>query len=369
MRLTGPGLRLKIKTKVLLTAAVSLVVFWMVSSTQAFCAQPSVKFLNYNIWQLRYQKFQISKDSPARLRTIVDEIVKLNPDVITLTEAWNTNTKLYLEGAFRSKGYSYFIYRQGNLPNDNGLMLISRYPIDAAEFSKPYRVRTSFTESFAVKGVLEAVITVSQMGPVQVFLTHTGAVAFDKKRDRKKTLQDKKLARQLEELTAFVQLKQKESMPFIVVGDLNFHYQAYAGDLKYKPGIDPRYQAFLNHGCGENRAFENAYLVANHLTVEDVAPITYSMENDYNFKPQYPGDRSKRPGTFLDYHLYCPERGWVPVASEIVLNHKVLLNPPVIEAENHSKVESTSKVIESEPHFLSDHFGVLTTFEKQGSNP
>ena len=130
-------------------------------------AANTIRVLQYNIWGI----FN-SKDKSFRMDHIPQAIVALDPDVISIEEAWAGHSREQLISGLKAAGYPIGGWHYWHKPYGSGIMLISKYPIESSAFDE-YRLRSPRTniEHYAQKGLGHAVLK-TPYGPLDFYLTH-----------------------------------------------------------------------------------------------------------------------------------------------------------------------------------------------------
>lgn len=267
--------------------------------------------LTFNAWGLKVGSLSIAKSVDQRIKRIAMEINSLHPDVVAMQEVWTDTSAQYL---MNNLNYNYFSYHpdrktiKGGL--GNGLIFFSRYPI-VEEHQMTYSKHTEWYEFFANKGALMIKIE-TPSGYVQLFNTHLGS--------GKLPAHSVNRIKQIQELKRYIQ-KFSFRYPSLLVGDLNLNPEM----REYE-----RLRAWMRDTFSDK--CEDTYAAVH----PDSDGITFYKNRSYK-KPSSLHDRDER----IDYIFLLrakENRMYIdPVHSDVVLN-----NP-------------------SNP--LSDHCGVLTSFE------
>lgn len=296
--------------------------------------------LHFNVWLLKLYGITSSEHIQERLALIPDALALENADVISLVEVWRVREKKFLVEKMRERGYSYSYFSHSGVWVGDGMLLLSKFPIERVEHSRPFRRATRFLELFSKKRGVKALLEIPEIGKIAVYQTHLGSKWFDLR-----TLEyDKKtreiLHSQVHELAEFLRSKHNEEKGIFLAGDLNFHYQTYMGRRQYGPPHNEKYNTLVHYLRDEHLALENSFLVANGLSESDPAAATYSQTNPYVARGQGTG----YPEETLDYILYQPSSHIRVVESRIVFR------------------ESPSPSVPA----LSDHYGIKSVFEFSG---
>ncbi len=173
----------------------------------------SLSVLSFNTWGLQVGAVSIARSVSERIRRIAGEINSLQPDVVAFQEVWTEESAHKL---MTLMDYPYFSYHparraiRGNV--GNGLLFFSRYPI-VEEHQFTYTRYTQWFEFFSNKGVLMIKIETSA-GYIQLFNTHLGS--------GKKPLHTAQRLGQINELQKYI-LQFTKQYPSLLLGDLNFN--------------------------------------------------------------------------------------------------------------------------------------------------
>lgn len=334
----------------------SLSIFLLIFiSTNAATAAP-LKILQFNTWQLKALGIDLTKDRKERLRILPDYLAATKADVMTLSEVWSDLTKKAIVRAMFRRGYPFASFTRQKASMGDGLLVISRFPITAVKRSRSFHPFTRLDEALTRKRAVRITLAVPDVGTVDLFQAHMGAVGFHEKKDRYDRVQKAKLMAQLEELADFIRANATSDV-VILGADLNANYQEYGGGGRFLPEYAKDYRALIEGACpdrGPNRdQMQNSFLVANGMSVRDKNIPTYSADNPYVSGGIFAGI----PSETEDYLLYCPSPRVSALRSEIVFRDAI----PESDRERYH--------LKRLPKRLSDHYGVVTEFGISSSQP
>ncbi len=167
--------------------------------------------LTFNAWGLKLGVFPIACSVDERIRRIAEEVNRLHPDVAAFQEVWTEKSARRL---MNSLDYGYYSYHPGRKmlkgALGNGLLFFSRYPI-VEEHMHTFTRYTEWYEYFAAKGVLMIRIETPH-GFIQLFNTHLGS--------GKLPVHIQNRQKQLHELQRYISLFSRR-YPSMLAGDLN----------------------------------------------------------------------------------------------------------------------------------------------------
>jgi len=260
----------------------------------------------------------------ARVAAIPAAIMALSPrpDVILLLEAFKEEHRESIIAELKRLGYPVVTAHYEKRQYGTGILLISRLPLEHYDYT-PYRVAGALydPERWAGKGVLHFRLTTPD-GPLELFATHPIArfkYLYDD--SGRHVDRDRKTIDRLLQMETIARVMDEQAGP-------DARSVVLAGDLNVSPDM-----------------WEYQYLLARAGLLDSYALIhpgekasTYSTENTFNDK-----DWSR-----IDHVLYRNRPGdrgfWLaPVQAQICLRDPI--------------------VIAGKPSCLSDHFGVLGSFE------
>lgn len=303
-----------------------------------------LKVLNFNAWDLKAYGISVSRHNKDRMKILPSKLIDSKADIITLQEIWENKTKHRLAGAMAKNGYPHSFYIDSGIGLGNGLMIISKYPIKKAKVSDAYNQRTRIDEITSKKAALHTVIEIPDLGLIDLYTTHLGAITFDDKHDTYNGVHKEKLLNQIVQFSDWVR-KTQSTFNIIVTGDFNLHYQEYAGQGHYKPQYASNYAYLVKKLCNRGDAL-NTYMRANNQDVSNTPHYTYTRENPYVAN----GHFSAAPSEVDDYIFVCEYADLKPVASKLMFTEAI-----------PASYKDTFK-LRKLPSRLSDHYGILSTF-------
>jgi endonuclease/exonuclease/phosphatase family metal-dependent hydrolase len=266
----------------------------------------TLRALTLNVWGLPN-----APDRDFRMAHIADVLARGDYDLVAIQEAWLGIDRDTLRAGAARGGLAHDVFfDEGTL--GTGLMLLSRYPLSDAAFTR-YTLNGDplVADHYVPKGLGFARVA-TPSGPLDAYVTHT--IAQHNPNDRADRYRPHRVA-QLYELTEQVNARSAES-PLLVMGDLNARPDQFGyGMLLALTGLADGFFALHPDDPG----------------------YTYSVDNLYN-----PDARTRR----LDYVL-ARDGGAMrltPGAAEIVL--KLI---PITEGT-------------PQPKAYSDHYGVRVDY-------
>ncbi len=161
-----------------------------------------------------------SKNYYQRLKVLIEEITKINPDILCFQEMWFGFTRNYLQKKLKPLGFNFFFHPVSRF-RSNGLLTFSKKEILETKFFgfKPlFRgFDFSFFELMGAKGCSLMKIKLADKKEIFLFNVH---LSVDWKRNSDFSLFKLK---EIEVLSAAINQLGKEKI--IVVGDFNFDFQ------------------------------------------------------------------------------------------------------------------------------------------------
>lgn len=310
-----------------------------------------IKVLTYNVWMVDFPFELVSHDVQARAAAIPAELAKTGADIIALQEVWPDKKKKSLSEDFKKIGYPYSYYE--DLPASwllrglvgNGLVIISKYPLETLPTLRQRVLGfTNYTrpdEYFARKGVLHVRVNVPDWGVMNLYDTHYGAESYVPELKKFNIKEESARINQAHELFEFIKTT-KDDFPVLLMGDLNSYFKILSDD-KYTDQFVADYVrltcAPASDDCLElNDSFHtvNSY--------DKIIPSVDGSRNPYvGTSIAYKGNSP--PPRMIDYIFVTKSEKIKAVESKIVLDEKIMI-PGRAEALP-----------------LSDHFGVLSTFQ------
>ena len=271
-----------------------------------------------------------AKAAPAELARFAGASV---PDIILLEEVWRDRYADAISAALAPLGYAAVRPNvHGIVGLNSGLLLLVRPPLKVVDWKFTTFGRTTFIDSFARKGVLEATIEDSATGVRFVLLgTHTVAVDTNNgdPTDKGQVNAIKSQAAQI--LAALAVRSRKGSVPALVMGDFNIG-----------PGyVDAVYRSIADSG-------------GIHETGAALSPgaplVTWDPGNPLVKYGKYPNE----PAAKID-HVFFQDGAvlkWNPLDAQVVETDPVN-GLTLVPAKGEAPV----------PTPLSDHYGFLARIE------
>ena len=121
-------------------------------------APASLKVTTFNVWGL---PSWINGASPDRYGRIAHELVELGSDVVLLQEVWTHRSFEVLSESATGVARSWWTAsarRKGGFLGQNGLLTLSKYPIEGGEFRRFRAAR--LPDSLMNKGAMKVTITI-----------------------------------------------------------------------------------------------------------------------------------------------------------------------------------------------------------------
>jgi len=313
---------------------------WSVNLSSA----TQIKILNFNAWTVELpiprRIYEVSHDIDRRLALLPSKIQKIGADIVVFEELWKTKRKKQMVAALQKLGFNYALYKnpkshifRGKL--GNGLLIVSRYPLDPQLQLMHFSKYTRTDEYFTYKGAIKTRVNLPHVGWVDLYASHLGAVTtkvVDEKPDHFDGKQLQKKFNQAEELAQFI--AKTSSSPLVVLAtDLNTHFFNYENGNYVFGSFTPEYSLLTCIGASAKMPCLGLWDSYRLFHGFNEPAWTYdTIGNDY----ARGGVFAKEPPGAIDYIFVSQNTSFVPVKSEIVFTQKPL---------------------------LSDHYGILTTFE------
>ena len=165
-----------------------LIVAAFLLSAAVTCAQPgcsaAYRILTYNIGLLRVLGFDLVPVVEARTRIAPRELVgfarESAPDIVLLEEVWDNRTAAAIVRELSPLGYT-SVRPKGRSAFclGSGLLLLVRSPLRVVDWSFTPFAKNTFSDSFARKGVLGALLEDPSAPGVRFALVGTHTVALD----------------------------------------------------------------------------------------------------------------------------------------------------------------------------------------------
>jgi endonuclease/exonuclease/phosphatase family metal-dependent hydrolase len=270
--------------------------------------------------------------APAELARFVAENA---PQIILLEEIWRDGHAQAIEKALAPLGYAAVVPRVHSIIGlSSGLLLLVRSPLAVVDWRFTPFARTTFIDSFARKGVLEATLKDGATG-VQFVLVGTHTVAVDTIDGRPKdAAQVSAVTAQVRQLRAALASRSRDgAIPAILMGDFNVG-PGYADDV---------YRALTEGGA----------LAEVGETLPAAGPfVTWDPRNPLVKYGGYP----EEPAAKID-HLFLQNGSGLQWS---VLDARVVLQEPAGDLRLTPKGQ-----VDAVPVPLSDHYGFFAEIQLQ----
>lgn len=306
-----------------------------------------LKVLTFNTWLLYPLPFGIgsAQQNDMRKKIIPHAVAKTGADIVALQEVWNSPYRFHVIDAMKEYGYEVVAGDgSGILRYGSGLLIFSKYPTRKLE-TLVYSTPTRPDENFASKGAFKTEVKLPDIGWIDFYNTHVGAVAFNQEKMKFVESDTHERDRQLGQLAEWVRSTRRGKLQ-ILAGDFNvephkFHEKFYDTFTRgYRILTE---QGFHNVGLG----FLDTYYEAHQewqtgLTSTSNNP--YAMTNP--FDPRIKGVPNRR----IDFIFMSPNQYLTVIDSKVVLT------------DTFSDALLKKAGLDTAPNAYSDHYGVLTTF-------
>ena len=191
---------------------------------------------------------------------------------------------------------------------------------------------TRYDEYFAYKGAIKTRVEIPELGWVDLYNSHLGAVTFDSEKGEYDSAQEHRKLEQARELAHFISTTRTERVQ-ILASDLNSHYKKFEANHF----TDDWSEVFseITHAIPGMELIDTLHAIQGYPSTPD---CTYCMDNDYAAKGLF----GNAPSEVEDYIFISPDAQVAPEESSIVLKQGF--------------GQSLG------PKYVSDHYGVLTRF-------
>jgi endonuclease/exonuclease/phosphatase family metal-dependent hydrolase len=329
--------------KFLRFSALSLLLFPLFSNADNF----HFKVLQLNTWMLKLPIISesVAKDLKARAKILPEVVAGTGADIIVMQEVWPKAIRKQFARDMKKWGYPYSASdsKTGFLRGvmGNGLMIVSKFPLDSHIDYMRFKEYTVFDEFFAYKGAIKTKVEIPGVGAVDLYDSHLGAVDFDSKLKEYKPNEEDKKTSQAEELTHWIETKRSENIQ-ILSADLNSHYRTFE-DGEFTQTTSPVYTLMTDpiQGMG----LVDTYHSINGFPA--MPDCTYCMDNVYAALGLF----GNAPSEVEDYIFINPNPQVTVESSEIV-----------IKEDLSTIIDPTQYGLKTVPVHISDHYGLLTTF-------
>ena len=314
-----------------------LILFSSIGNTSDF------KVVTFNTWLLEILGKDIAGDIPERRERIVEALIDLDADVISLQEVWpNKHRDFLIEHLSEHYPYCAFDDSKSGFFKlfADGLIIFSKHPIEnypSQGCAKPshtlrFSEYTRFDEAFISKGAIHVEIRHPELGVIDVYNAHLGALTFDAEQNSYNSEHAKVVHKQAGEFIYFVRnTRTINSSQAILAMDLNRHFKVWKNGFDSHDELGREYQSILS-----NFGAIDTFMQVKGLDPRTASGIyTYDTHSNPNAGGYVFGSD---PQEFVDYIFSIGE----------------LLQP----------VESDIIFIEQfDGYDLSDHYGLMTSFE------
>lgn len=289
-----------------------------------------LKVLTFNTWLLK-PPFGIgaAEDIEERLKIMPEMLAKTGAHIIGLQEVWNNSYRDTLIKEMKKYGYeSYHDKGEGFILFETGLLIFSKFSATTETLVMHFKKYTRSEEAFTSKGALKVSFHIPELGDLDFYDTHLGAVTYYSKTKEfdKKHLEYR--FSQTEQLVNWIQ-KTNTNPISILTADMNSHYLKTAEGRHIKE-FEPDYRLivepdFLEIGLGWKCFFP------------PLTEFTFEKANPYVSR----GHFDTIPDETIDYIFINPSEKFKKLESKIVFKDEISKKVPR----------------------LSDHYGVLATLQ------
>jgi len=298
--------------------------------------------VTYNLGLLRVFGSDFVPAVEARTRTAPAALASFaasrKPQVMLLEEVWEDAAADAIARELTPLGYAAVSPNVHTILGlTSGLLLLVKPPLRVVEWKFTPFARTTFMDSFARKGVLEAVLEDSSSGARFALVgTHTVAVDTDKGQPKDRGQLDAILA-QADQIRAAVAARSaRASLPVLLLGDFNVG-----------PGyVDAAYRRIASlEGLRES----------GETLAPDAPVVTWDPDNPLVKYGSYPNE----PPAWID-HIFLLDGGgmrWIAGAARVVMNEP---QPGLAFTPKGSSVPIPSP--------LSDHYAFLAEVDLSAAN-
>lgn len=297
-----------------------------------------IRILNFNAWLVEGWIPQFiatpSRDNATRADLIPAAVAKYDADIIIFQEIWSHTRRLEIAAKLYKHGYRFSLEGSDSFMNylgvGNGLLIVSRMPLDEKVEYMTFSQATRIDEGsiFASKGVIKTRVNLaaSYGGEkwLDIYASHLGGFGTVLKNGVADSFIASEQAAKLQqaiELANFIK-RTKTTDNFILAVDLNTHPYVFSSG-KYTSEMSPEYRTLASVGLHDP--------VTQLYPEEEAGAFTYDTGNNYY---AHSGHFAYEPSGRIDY-IFSAGHALKPVSSERVLTDFA----------------------------LSDHFGIITTFE------
>jgi hypothetical protein len=310
------------------------------------------KVMTFNAWLLP-SILGVSQDLDLRRNQMPAELAASGVDVIALQEAWTKDDQDFLIREMSALGYPYsarvgtgssWYYKLGRGLIGNGLLILSKYEIRNDDKIFVYSRYTRTDEYFAAKGVQHVQVNLPELGWVDFYNTHLGAIYFDHDANDWISEHVESNDHQGREMVQFVQDTRTSDVQ-VILGDLNLHPQAWDRELGgfSSEKLTPLYSWFIGGTDSRESGWVDTFHEMNPSFSDH---FTYDGDrNDYALQKS----EKAEPKIFCDYVMVNRDQSKVSI-----LDSRLVFDQPLVTDDGKT-------------YYLSDHFGVMTTFQTQSN--
>ena len=208
------------------------------------------KVVTFNTWLLEILGKDVAADIPERRERIVEALIDLDADVISLQEVWPDKHRNFLIEHL-SEHYPYCAFDDSKSGVfklfADGLIIFSKYPIEnhpsqgcgTPSHTLRFSEYTRLDEAFISKGAIHVKINHPELGIIDVYNAHLGALSFDVEENRYNPEHETAVRQQASEFIDFVESTRAiNSSQAILAMDLNRHFKAWAWQNNELSGFD-----------------------------------------------------------------------------------------------------------------------------------
>jgi hypothetical protein len=339
---------------------VLLVLLLFSAVTLAETGAANLKVLSLNAWMLKLPivRISISKENGERTKILPGAIAETGADIVVFQEMWIGDVRNKIVKAMKALGYPYAAARSKKFNikplrgiMGNGLLIVSKFPLDTKTELLRFQKRTRADEYFASKGAIKTRAQIPEVGLVDLYASHLGAVSYEPKLGTYNPKQEESKSHQAGQLVQWIGKTRTEEIQILGV-DLNSHYRSMeSGVFTRVPSFVYTFFADPIQGLGLIDTFRelNGFPPAGTLNSPD---CTYCMDNVYAATGLF----GNAPSEVEDYVFINRNNRLIPTDSVRVFTEDLSGQADELRAAHELK-----KV----PKHLSDHYGVLTTFKIQ----
>lgn len=180
-----------------------------------------LKILTFNAGLFELRAFGLPVIKPAdflkeRLETMPAEILKVDADIIALQEVYFHNHQNFLIEKLKNRYHYYFYKRTSAVKVNNGLMILSKFPI-TKQFYFPLKNKGPLDErTIAQKGILDCIVNINGFGELRIINLHPTAGGFLYKQDSPEIIEIRN-----NQINQAYELSTSTKLPTVILGDFN----------------------------------------------------------------------------------------------------------------------------------------------------